>query len=163
MAAARYVAERKFDVNATRELARAILDFERRPDTTKTFEATPGDALAFKVWRDAGEVPRRMGWQKAVAACVERGCGFASSEGAKARLRSRLDEDARALPGMTGAESGAGRVAATVQTVRLETEESAFRALPLVRFHLLFTFSPYLRTKPRADECIFCSWACWMR
>jgi len=164
VSAARFVAERKFGVSATRELARAILDWERRPDGTKTFEMTPGDALAYKAWRDAGEVPRRMGWREAVEACVERGCGLASSEAAKARLRSRLAEDERALPGSDGgAAAGAGRVAATVQTVRLETEESAFRAVPLVslvsKTSVVVCFGSSLTFAPHSFALR--SWVCW--
>jgi len=157
--AARLVAERAFNVDATRELARAILDYERRPDTSKSFEKTPGDALAYKVWRDAGEVPRRMGWKKAVEACVERGCGFATSEAAKAKLRSRLSEDERALPGASGGAAGAARVVATVQTVRLESEEAAFRALPLVRFVSLRVSNPRRASR---FSCPARSWACLM-
>ena len=159
MGAARLVAERAFNVDATRELARAILDYERRPDTSKSFEKTPGDALAYKVWRDAGEVPRRMGWKKAVEACVERGCGFATSEAAKAKLRSRLSEDERALPGASGGAAGAARVVATVQTVRLESEEAAFRALPLVRFVSLRVSNPRRASR---FSCPARSWACLM-
>ncbi len=133
-AAARLVAERAFGVDATRELARAIVDYERRPDASRSFEATPGDALAYKIWRDAGEVPRRAGWREGVEACIARGLTYATSENGKAKLRSRLEEDARALVGGAGgAGAGASRVASSVQVVRLEDEEAAFRALPLVR------------------------------
>ncbi len=132
-AAARLVAELALDVDGTRELARAIVDYERRPDETRSFQATPGDALAYKIWRDAGEVPRRLGWREAVEKCVARGLALATSESGKARLRSRLEEDTRSLVGGAGgAAAGATRVAASAQVVRLEDEEAAFRALPLL-------------------------------
>jgi hypothetical protein len=156
-AAARLVAERSFGVDATRELARASIDYERRPDPSRSFEPTPGDALAYKVWRDAGEVPRRAGWREGVEACVARGLTFATSEGAKARLRSRLEEDARALiGGAGGAGAGSTRVSASVQVVRLETEEAAFRALPLVRAPFP-TCIDSLRARTRAMRNSFCT------
>ena len=127
--AALFVAERDLDVGGARELARAIVDAERRKgeDAQAYFEPTPGDALAAKIWNDAGEVPRRAGWAEQVEKVVARGLSVATSEKAKARLRSRL--------GTPEAPAGAPVADAsppTVQVIRLETEESAFRPLPLI-------------------------------
>jgi len=130
-AAARFVAERQLDVGGARELTRAIIDVERRREPGFSFDHTPGDALAAKVWRDAGEVPRRGGWQKAVAKHVERGLGVATSERAKAKLRALLEETGAAAAGGVG---GAPVEGAQLQVVRLESEEAAFRPLPLLGF-----------------------------
>jgi hypothetical protein len=90
-----------------------------------------------------------------VEACIARGLTYATSENGKAKLRSRLEEDARALVGGAGgAGAGASRVASSVQVVRLEDEEAAFRALPLVRCVSAFL---HFRISAFLHFCISCS------
>ncbi len=152
--AARLVAERKMDADGARELARSIIDVERRREPGFSFDRTPGDALAAKIWRDAGEVPRRGAWKEAVAAIVERGLSVATSDRAKAKLRSRLEETTTAMMGPAG-KGGEAAVQATLQVVRLEDEEAAFRPLPLLG--MLDDVTPQMVTlAPRAlSEGVF--------
>lgn len=128
-AAARFVAERELDAGGARELSRAIVDVERRREPGASWDATPGDALAAKIWRDAGEVPRRGAWREEVAKVVERGLSVATSDKARAALRARLQE---ADPSALQASKGVSKDVAQVQTVRLESEEAAFRPVPLL-------------------------------
>jgi len=121
------VAERALDVLGARELARSIVDVERKREPGASFEETPGDALAAKIWRDAGEVPRRGGWRDAVRSIVERGLSVATGERAKAKLRERLETAVG-----EGPAADAPPARAQVQIVRLESEEAAYRPVPLL-------------------------------
>jgi len=132
-ATAMFVAQRGLDLEATRELGRAVVDADRGRPPADAWDRTPGDALAAKIWRDAGEVQRRGDWQTRITEIVERGLNVATSETAKARLRERLTETtaSSAAPGVAAVGS-AGASAAVVQVFRLESEESAFRPVCLL-------------------------------
>ena len=131
-AAAVFVAQRGLGVDGARELARAIVDVDRGRPPGDGFDPTPGDALAAKIWRDAGEVRRRGEWEKEVAAVVERGLGVATSEKAKAKLRERLAEFSQSAPSDVARGGSTSGPEAVVQVVRLETVESAFRPVALL-------------------------------
>lgn len=140
---AAFVAANGLDAGGARELARAVGDLQRnRKGTASHFEPTPGDALAAKLWHDAGEVPRGglggAGRAAAVAAIVARGLAAATSDPARARLRARLAEASPAPSGGAGAAGGGGGGGgadgdgvARVQVIRLESEEAAFRPVAL--------------------------------
>jgi len=57
--AAGFVAKNSFNVMQARELSRAIKDWRFRLDGRTGFSNTPGDALAFKFWRDANELKKK--------------------------------------------------------------------------------------------------------
>ena len=125
-AVAVFVAQRSLGVDGARELARAVVDVDRGRPPGDGFDPTPGDALAAKIWRDAGEVRRRGEWEKEVVALVERGLGVATSDKAKAKLRERLAETSQSAPSDTALGGSTSGPEVVVQVVRLETEESAF-------------------------------------
>lgn len=92
--AAAFVATHSFQVMQARELSRAIKDWRFRLEGRTGFSNTPGDALAFKYWRDANELKKKG----EILAKIENALKVAETEPAirklKAFANSLLEEDA---------------------------------------------------------------------
>ena len=70
---------------------------------------------------------------------------MATSESAKESLKRVLEEETpgAVAPGSAAQAAKAAELEARVQTVRLETEEQAFRAMPLARARPCYFFNNY--------------------
>ncbi|CAG9462802.1 unnamed protein product [Pedinophyceae sp. YPF-701] len=119
--AARYIQEQGFDGEMSTVLARAVKEHERKRDGYHNFSEHPGDALAFKYWRDANEARRKDDIErfakKGLACCV--------TDGARAAFDDFFASD---KPRPDALQTYPGEI----NFVRLTAEETAFRPLPVV-------------------------------
>ncbi|GFR49049.1 hypothetical protein Agub_g11075 [Astrephomene gubernaculifera] len=109
VAAAQYIVAQNLDAAMCEVLARAMKEFERRPQERAGFSEAPGDCLAFKYLRDALECRKR---EDAVLR-VDQGLAVAVTEEARQRLQLELlAEEGEAGEGGTAAGGGTGAVGA---------------------------------------------------
>eukprot|EP00897_Mesotaenium_endlicherianum_P005623 jgi/Mesen1/5089/ME000252S04209 len=124
---ANYVAANKGDQKLARELARSMKELERRTkaEGRDSFSATPGDALAFSLYRAAKE-QREEATKKSY---LERGLSLAETESARRKLRAALGLQNEEL----AEESPAARIiSANLQIVRLASDETITRPVPVL-------------------------------
>jgi len=130
-AAAVYVVENGLDQPACEALARALKEWERRPEERRGFGATPADCLAFKALRDARECRR---WESAEA-LLARAAALAGTEGARRRVEAAGLEIREALggpplPGLGGAAAEAAAAAAAAKAAAEPGGDEAALARP---------------------------------
>ncbi|ERM94903.1 rubisco accumulation factor 1.1, chloroplastic [Amborella trichopoda] len=114
VAAAKYAMVNNLEIDGARELARAIKDFERRPASVRAgFTSSPGDCLAFSLFRQSAEV--RIDSER--SALLERALTLAETEEA----RKRIDETITSSP----TEDEQKETTIRVPVVRMRTGEVA--------------------------------------
>lgn len=118
IAAALYIREKNLDPPACKILARAMKEWERRPEERVGFADTPGDCLAFKLLRDARECRNK----EEAAQKVAEGLKMAETDGARKRLEALIAE----------AESPAPVSRANLTILRLAADELGYRPLPQI-------------------------------
>jgi len=137
--AAEFVVDNEFEVTQTRELVKAyeIKKANKSTVSARDFNDTPGDVLAYKLYRDILELQRYQGEEEA-RKIRDRGIQYAVTETAKSRLSSAVEmfmSQVNAGTSMVKASERANEeseVKAELQTVRLEAEELGFRPVPVV-------------------------------
>lgn len=135
--AAEFIVDNEFEELQSKELVKAY-EIKRAGAQTvaaRDFNSTPGDILAYKLYRDILELQRYQGEEEAEK-IYKRAMKFAKTETAKTRLASAVQMFAMSVTAGPAA-ANASRVAdedikAEVQVVRLEEAEVAFRPLPVV-------------------------------
>lgn len=173
--AAVYVVENGLDPAACEALARALKEWERRPEERRGFSPSPADCLAFKALRDALECRQ---WE-AADKCVERALSLVATESGRKRIEETSMEIREALggPPLPGMERGGGgggvgggvgsgdggdadadaalarppRANAAMTLLRLDPDELGVRPMAVVgRFGQ--TTADDLRAAPRATQ-----------
>ena len=136
--AAMFIVENEFEDVQSRELVKAY-EIKRSNVNTiaaRDFNDTPGDVLAYKLYRDILELQRYQGEEEATK-IYDRGIKYAASDTARERLGSAVKMFTMALETGTStvaAADAAGNenVAAEVQVVRLEEHEYQFKPIPVL-------------------------------
>ncbi|KXZ54590.1 hypothetical protein GPECTOR_4g655 [Gonium pectorale] len=113
--AAVYIVEQELDPTMCEVLARSMKEYERRPTERAGFTEHPGDCLAFKYLRDAGECRKR---EEALVK-LRQGMEVAVTEGARQRLMEQMEDKPD--------EEAATGVAASLVTLRLSPDELGVR------------------------------------
>jgi hypothetical protein len=136
--AATFIVDNEFEDGQSRELVKAY-EIKRSNVNTiaaRDFNDTPGDILAYKLYRDILELQRYQGEEEATK-IYNRGVKYAVTDTARARLDSAVKMFTMAME--TGSStaaaveaSGDENVAAEVQVVRLEEAEFQFKPIPVV-------------------------------
>lgn len=137
--AAEFVVDNEFEVTQTRELVKAyeIKKANKSTVSARDFNDTPGDVLAYKLYRDILELQRYQGEEEAQKIC-DRGVQYAVTETAKSRLSSAVEmfmSQVNAGTSLNNASESANEenaANAELQTVRLEEEELGFRPVPVI-------------------------------
>ena len=136
-AAATFVVDNEFEETQTRELVKAyeIKSANVRTVAARDFNDTPGDILAYKLYRDILELQRYQGEEEALK-IFERGMLYAVTEKAKARMATAVELFKRTKLGEGGSlangESDEGAREAELQVVRLEEAEFLFIPMPVI-------------------------------
>jgi len=142
--AAEYIVSQKFNLEQAQELFKAY-EIRLAHDTqARGFGSTPGEIMAFKLWRDAQELQRYQGVDK-LRAIVTRGKRFAESDTSRQRLDSLIEmwemdleqEEANLAAGGVGGPGGSLAKAQAegkmnIAVVRLDRQELGFRAIPVL-------------------------------
>ena len=136
--AAMFIVENEFEDAQSRELVKAY-EIKRSNVNTiaaRDFNDTPGDVLAYKLYRDILELQRYQGEEEATK-IYDRGIKYAASDTARERLGSAVKMFTMAMETGTStvaAADAAGNenVAAEVQVVRLEEHEYQFKPIPVL-------------------------------
>ena len=133
--AAEFVVDQQFSPDQTKELIKAFEIRRAHASQAKGFGTTPGEIMAFKMWRDVQEVQRYEGMGR-VEELVEKGKRYAESDSAVQRLEALRDawsmdlsEGSDLMEGGLFAKAQAD-AKANISTVRLDPEELAFRPVP---------------------------------
>jgi hypothetical protein len=120
-AAALYIYENRLDGSACEVLARAMKEWERRTDERPGFTESPADCMAFKYLRDALECRRKQD----IDAKIQQALITAGTESARQRLLKLVSQQ-------EAAATAADLSKATLQVLRLSTDELGFRPIPQV-------------------------------
>lgn len=126
-ATAEKLAEQRWDEGIADEVVRAYKLFDLFPNEAEGFAELPGDVLAFKCLRQANQARRE---QDSFSRQVERALSFVQSESAAERLHAL--QEAGSDPLSPEAQRQSSRQGPSVEVVRLEGEETAVRAMPLL-------------------------------
>ena len=126
-----YMWENGLDAVEAGALARAMKEWERRPAEREGFSASPGDALAFKAFRDALECRD----EESKAAALARGRAIPGvTEGAVGRLDELAATPIPRLGGEgAGVLGGGGSSAASDASSALATAPGVLPRLPMAR------------------------------
>ena len=143
VSAAEFIVDNEFEETQSRELVKAYEIRKANASTVvaRSFNETPGDILAFKLYRDIQELQRYQGEEEAKR-LFDKGSKYAVTETAKERLKSAFDLyvsqiNGPASVGLSAGVAGASSASeeefeAAVQVVRLEEAEMAYRAIPVL-------------------------------
>jgi len=135
--AAEFVVDNEFDPDQTKELVKAYEIRTQMDSQAKGFGTSPGECLAFKMWRDVQEVQRYQGID-VVNELVAKGKRFAENASTMERLDAIQAKWAMDLSeGGVMAEGGSlakanAEARANISVVRLDSEELSFRAVPML-------------------------------
>ena len=159
-AASEFVADQQFDPEQTKELIRAYEIRRANNSQAKGFGSTPGEIMAFKMWRDVQEVQRYEGMER-VSELVEKGKKYAESETAVTRLQALKDawemdlaDGSDLMEGGLFAKAKADN-AANIALVRLDPEELAFRPIPYLGPMESLSVEKVLAVQPVARTGVF--------
>jgi len=138
-AAAEFIARREFTEEQARELVRAYEIRDGMAAIAKDFGKTPGECLAFKIWRDIQELQRYEGVDKAES-MRDRGLKYAETDKSRGRLESATEMFRMEATGQVSnlaaakAANAENRLMAVqpVSSVRLDFEEIEFRPVAVV-------------------------------
>ena len=138
-AAAEFIARREFTEEQSRELVRAYEIRDGMAAIAKDFGKSPGECLAFKIWRDIQELQRYEGVDKAES-MRDRGLQYAETDKSKGRLESATEMFRMEATGEVSnlaaakAANAESRLMAVqpVSSVRLDFEEVEFRPVAVV-------------------------------
>ena len=142
VAAAEFIVDNEFEEVQSRELVKAYEIRKANASTVvaRSFNETPGDILAFKLYRDIQELQRYQGEEEA-RRIFDKGSKYAETETAKERLKSAFELYVSQINGPAGAVAAAAaggasateeEIEAAVQVVRLEEAEMSYRAIPVL-------------------------------
>jgi len=131
-----FIIDKEFEESQTRELVKAYEIKKANASTiaARDFNETPGDILAFKLYRDIQELQRYQGEAEAFR-LYNKGVKFAQTPSAKLRLKSAFELYVSQINGTAlvgDAVDGEEQIEAAVQVVRLEEAEMAYRAIPVL-------------------------------
>jgi hypothetical protein len=135
--AAEFVVDNEFDPDQTKELVKAYEIRTQMDSQARGFGTSPGECLAFKMWRDVQEVQRYQGID-VVNELVAKGKRFAENASTMERLDAIQAKWAMDLSeGGVMAEGGSlakanAEARANISVVRLDSEELSFRAVPML-------------------------------
>ncbi|MCS6942611.1 MAG: hypothetical protein NZ901_08925 [Geminocystis sp.] len=88
LAAARLIYEKKLDVDAAKEVAKAVKEFSRLSQPPAGFSFHPGDAVAYQYWKMARQ-KKEVGEK---ARLIAEGLKFAHTEAARQKIETLLTE-----------------------------------------------------------------------
>lgn len=138
-AAAEFIARKEFTEDQARELVKSYEIRESMDAIAKDFGRTPGECLAFKIWRDIQELQRYEGVDKAET-MRDRGLQYAETDNSRGRLESATEMFRMEVEGEVSnlaaakAENAENRLMAVqpVNSVRLDFDEIEFRPIAVV-------------------------------
>jgi hypothetical protein len=117
LSAAELLGEKCLDVDAAREVAKAVQQFSRISQLPPGFTSHPGDAIAYQCWKQAKQ-KKDLGERSRY---IAKGLKFAHSEAVRQAIEQLLGE-------FTGQPA---RTAPLMPLYRLETEEQLSRLVPV--------------------------------
>ena len=160
---AEFVVDNEFDPEQTKELVKSVEIRSAHSSQARGFGVSPGECLAFKMWRDVQEVQRYQGME-AVMELVNKGKKYAENEESIERLDAmaemwRIDmEDEALAEGGTMAKANA-EARANISTVRLDKDELAFRPVPMLGPLEKLTADAVIAVQPIAPNGVFNTFA----
>ena len=149
---AEFVVDNEFNPDQTKELVKSVEIRNAHDSQAKGFGRGPGECLAFKMWRDIQEVQRYQGIET-VMELVDKGKRYAENESTMERL------DALAsmwqMDVAEGSEQELEQAKSSIQVVRLDKDELAFRPIPMLGALERLTANAVIAVQPIAPRGVF--------